>query len=399
MKKVLYFIPEFPRLTETFIEREVSKLIELGNLDIGVFSLKKASGKMSDNVAIVTNYKRLDVKTLIESFRYKFTKTSKVVEAWKLIYRDSSRSIFSSAYFFIKALGYTRLFEKYGPDHIHAHFLSDPSSIALVASTVLGIPFSVSGHARDVFVEGTLIPEKAERAKFIAICNKAAYEKCLELAGEKHAGKISLIYHGVDPNAIFSTELKKQKPTRPLIFSAARLVEKKGLAYLIDASKILRERGVDHEIRIAGPGPLYWMLSEKISSMKLQDSVIIEGNGKGVPFDEISQFYRIADIFVLPSIDTDAGDADGVPTVVIEAALAKLPIVTTDAGSITDLVADKETGLIVPQKDPQALALAIEKLISDVPARQRIGEEARRRAEEMFDINNNISDLERLLLK
>jgi colanic acid/amylovoran biosynthesis glycosyltransferase len=398
MKRVIFFVPEFPRLTETFIEREISKIIEFGNLDVRVVSLKKASGSMSAAVSTVTFYHRLDVITLLKSLEYLFNRNRQVIEAWKIVSRDKTKNFIQNLYFFIKALGYTKVFERHGPDHIHAHFLSDPSTYGLAASIILDVPFSVSGHALDVFVDGTLVKEKADRAEFITICNKAAWEKCRELSDEATHNKIFLMYHGVEVEEVLKGNNDEHTSDRPLIFTPARLVEKKGLKYLIEASELLKNRGVDHEIHIAGPGPLYDSLTEKISDLGLENNVFIEGGGEGIPFEQISSFYQKADIFALPSINTEEGDADGVPTVVIEASLAKLPIVTTDAGSITDLVTDKETGLIVPQKDPQALAVAIEKLIFDVNARRRIGESAHLKAKEMFDIDSNVGKLEKLLL-
>jgi len=93
-----------------------------------------------------------------------------------------------------------------------------------------------------------------------------------------------------------------------------------------------------HRVDLVGPGDLYDQLVKMVSELNLQDTVYIHGNGNGTPFEEVLEYYKVADIFVLPSIETNDGDVDGVPTVVIEAAMAKLPIISTDAGAITDLI-------------------------------------------------------------
>jgi glycosyltransferase involved in cell wall biosynthesis len=100
----------------------------------------------------------------------------------------------------------------------------------------------------------------------------------------------------------------------------------------------------------------------------------------------------------LPSISTSWNDVDGVPTAMIEAALFKLPIVTTDAGSITDLITNSENGILVPQKDSEALAYALEKLIFDESLRIRLGENVYKKAKEMFDLEKNVKELEKLIL-
>ncbi len=388
-KRVLYFIPEFPRLTETFIEREVAALLERGNVDVKILSLKKASGATSQKVLDITEYKRLDWIHSFSAAVYFLTHTKKVLELFRII---------PDKYLLLKSFGYTKIIEEFHPEHLHVHFLSDPSTIAMVAASLLDIPFSVSGHARDVFVEGTLIPEKADRAKFMAICNSFAWQKCIELAGPKNSSKIYKVFHGIDMN-IFSGLAVKQKPNRPSIFlGGTRLVEKKGIKYVIEASRLLLDQGVDHQIDLVGPGPMYKEFKDTILDQGLENNVYIHGEGKGTPFEEVKEFYKTADIFVFPAIETLEGDADGVPTVVIEAAVAKLPIITTDAGGITDLVDDGVTGLLVPQKDAQALASAIEKLIYDKSLGKRLAEAAHKKVQTMFDLDKNVEKLEELLL-
>jgi colanic acid/amylovoran biosynthesis glycosyltransferase len=397
-KKILYFIPEFPGLTETFIEREVSKLIEFGNLDVTVLSLRQGVGVTSKETLEKVYYRRLNFLSLVQGLFYIITNPLRVYSAFTLVSKDNSKSFLGILYLFIKSLGYAKIFSFYNPDHIHVHFLSESSTIALIVSIVLNVPFSISGHARDVFVEGTLIPEKVKHAEFVVICNGYSYRKCIELAGKDLSDKIHKIYHGVSPD-LFKDAPKVDKPPVPLIFlGGTRLVEKKGLRYMIDASKILKKRGIAHKVVLVGPGNLYEELSEYIKKLDLEDTVIIIGEGRGTPFEIVKEYYKIADIFVLPSIETAAGDADGVPTVVIEAAIAKLPIITTNAGGISDLILDGETGIIIPQRDAQALAEKIDHLIIHPELRKSLGEKAYTRAIVLFDLDENVKKLEELLL-
>lgn len=402
-KRILYFVPEFPRLTETFIEREISKLVEFGNLDIRVFSLQKASGAMSEAVSKITEYKRLDFVSILTSLFYIFTNYKGVAEAFKIVKMDMTKPFYKRIYLFLKALGYAKFFEKYKPDHIHVHFLSDPSTIALVASKVLSVPFSISAHARDVFVDGTLIKQKVENATFVSICNGYAWKKCIELAGldissEVTSKKVLKIYHGLDADKLFFGEPKMKKPPHPLIFVGSRLVEKKGLKFAIEAAKLLKDRGIAYEMYIVGPGPMYAELVEMVKRLGLENNVFIPGEGRGIPNAEVMEYFKVADIFAHPSIETGNGDVDGIPTYVIEAALAKLPIVTTKAGAMTDLI-NEENGVLIPQKDSYELANALEKLIYDSELRKKLGENVYKKAREMFDINKNVGALEKLFLE
>ena len=235
-KRVLYFVPEFPRISETFIEREIAKLVDLGNLEITILSLSKASGSTSENVITRTVYKRLGILDFVGGLKYLITYHTESRRCVKLALELPNRSIFSKIYFLLKSLGYTKIIAELKPQHIHAHFLSWPSTTVLIASIILKLPFSISAHARDVFVEGELIPEKLQSANFVAICNSYAYKKALELAGTGvDASKIKLIYHGIDPK-LFSSPATIPKWQVPAIFlGGTRLVEKKG-AYLYDSS-------------------------------------------------------------------------------------------------------------------------------------------------------------------
>ena len=299
----------------------------------------------------------------------------------------------------LKGMAYAKVFSEYRPDHIHVHFLSNFSTVAMVAAQVLNIPFSVSAHAKDALVDSSLVLTKVQRAKFITICNKRTWQAVIDKIPAELAPKVKLTYHGIDHEKIFSGPSRLPKPSRPVIFmGGTRLVEKKGVRYVIEASKLLKDRGIDHQIELVGPGPLYQELQHIIDSLDLSQNVFIHGEGKGTPFDQVVDYYKIADVFVFPSIETSEGDMDGVPTVVIEGALAKIPIITTSAGSITDLIDHEDSGIIIPQKDAAILANQIERLLSDSALRARLVTNAFQKASSMFHLDNNIKKLQELLL-
>jgi glycosyltransferase involved in cell wall biosynthesis len=398
IKRIVYFVPEFPRLTETFIAREVEELSKSDGLEIRVLSLKKASGTVSPEVVAITVYRRLGLIVLFRSLPLLVKYPARVKEAFSLLSRDKSKSFFQRAYFLMKALGYSRIFSELSPDHIHVHFLSDTSTLAMLVSVILDLPFSVSAHAKDIFVEADMVSEKGSRADFIAVCNTKAYERCLELVDPIDRHKVFKLFHGVEYANGAGVSTSSEGDTTLRVLSVARLVEKKGLRYLIEASEILKQRGIEHSINIIGPGPLYRDLQEMIDNLGLQENVRIVGGGEGIPHSELRSYFESTDVFVLPSIDTGEGDSDGVPNVIVEAALAGIPVITTEAGSITDLIVHGETGLLVPQKDSQALATALEAIVLDPGSTDRLVSNARVKAGEMFDLKKNVAKLENLLL-
>ena len=417
-KKLLYYIPHFPVLSETFIEREASKLVEFDQMDITILSLTAGSGAMSENIKDKVHYVRLTIGICVSAlFSYVFKNPKKMIEIHKLVMGkdrlpyflnlskdDSARTKMSvlgrfhgSRFIhYWKGVAYAKVFEKYHPDHIHAHFLSDSSTVAMVAAKILGVPFSISAHATDVFREGTLIPIKAREAKFITVCNGNTWKEAVKYANQtKSSGKVKLIFHGIDSNKFLDVAIP-EKPKVPFIFTIARLVEKKGLRYLIEASKILKTRNIDHVVKIAGYGPMYHELLDLIEKNDLASNVQILGEGKGIPNVQVAGLLQVADIYAAPFIHASDNDVDGVPTTVIEAALAKVPIIATDSGSIADLVTE-ETGLIVKQRDSVGLADAIEKLINDKELSQKLVLTAHKQAREQFDLNKNVGELQNLI--
>ncbi|MBD3366143.1 glycosyltransferase [candidate division WWE3 bacterium] len=403
MKRVLVLVPEFPRLTETFIQREISKLIELGNLDVTVFAMAKATGKLMDNVKGHVVYKRLSVVSGIRAFFYFLPQLAKVLRVYFWFIRQSlaekEACVLKAPYFFAKSCGYAYLFAEETPEYIHANFMSWPSTMALIASKLLDIPYSISAHAKDVMVEGEYFEAKVASAKFIAICNVYAYKSCLDQSGKKDPKNVLLRYHGIDPSKAFDVDVSVEKPARVVLCNVGdRLVAKKGQKYLIEAAKILKDRGYDFELHIGGPGPLYEELMAQIKDLGLTDVVFIHGEGEGVPFETVVSYLKIADIVVKSNINLGSGDADGIPTSVIEAAMMGKPVVATDAGSVTDLIVNEETGLIVSQRNPEELAEAVVRLLDNPDLASELASSAKEKAFEMFDLTRNVQEIEQLIL-
>lgn len=395
-KRILYFVPTFPVLSETFIEREISKMVALGNVDITVIALAKGRGSMTANSERVTVFRRLDWQACIKATKYFLLKPFSLLQ---ILTRTFGIASFNpkNFYVFLKAVGYAQIFEEYKPEHIHVHFLSEPSTIVLVVSQILDVPFSVSGHAKDVFLTGTLISQKVDKAKFVTICNTFAYNKCLEILHTTSNNKVHKIFHGIDPKT-FEGISKLIKPNRIVLFmGGTRLVEKKGIKYMIEACRILKDMHIDFQLDLVGFGEMANEIIDLVVKQNLGDVVNIHGGGKGMPFEEVVEYYKMADIFLLPSIEASNGDTDGVPTVVIEAAMSKLPVISTNAGGVSDLI-DSSNGIVVPQRDAKAIADAVITLIQNPDLRKTLGQKAYDKAVITFDLDKNIKQLEALLV-
>lgn len=163
--------------------------------------------------------------------------------------------------------------------------------------------------------------------------------------------------------------------TRPLLLFVGRLAEKKGVTYLLHAMASPRIRQTSASLAVIGDGPLRAELEAEAAALNLTDRVRFLGS-----FDhrQLPAAYASADMFCAPFIIAKDGDREGLPTVLSEAGASGLPCVASDVGGVAEILMDRQTGLVVPQKDVAALIDALAALIDDEPARRRLGEEALR---------------------
>jgi glycosyltransferase involved in cell wall biosynthesis len=255
-----------------------------------------------------------------------------------------------------------------------------------------GINYSLTVHANDIFVPPNFeigLPEILSSASaIVAVSDFAANQ--LRGRFPENAGRVHRIYNGIDCDQFKRAQFERP----PLILSIGRLISKKGFDVLIDACALLRQRGHGFRCEIIGEGPLFEELRGRIHRQDLREHVNLAG-----PQTQSGIAARLsqATVFALPCrIDPD-GAMDNLPTVIMEAMAARLPVVSTDVGGISEMVRDRETGLLVVQSDPAATADALSQLIGDVELAQSFGGKGRTRAEEIFSIEKNVHALREII--
>ena len=186
--------------------------------------------------------------------------------------------------------------------------------------------------------------------------------------------EIEIIPMGSGTGGISEKAVEKKQKTKTNLLFVGRLIEVKGTKYLIEAMKFLDSE--KFELHIAGDGPERENL-EKIAPQ----NVIFHGYQTGKNLEEL---YQKADIFILPSIVDDAGYTEGLGTVLLEAANFSIPVIGTNVGGIPDIIINGKTGLLVPQKDPEALSEAVKKLSENPELRETLVENAREHLKESF---------------
>lgn len=282
-------------------------------------------------------------------------------------------------------------------DHLHAHFAHDPALIAYLVHLMTGIPFSFTAHARDLYQ----VPEKAltdriRQANAVITCCAANLEYLNQIAPSQQS-KFSLVYHGVNlkdfqqvPNRDASSV-----PENPIILSVGRLVEKKGFQDLLQALYIVKERGEPFHCTIYGDGPLCEQLERWIEEHGMAGEVRLMGD---CTQQELMSIYQKATLFVLTPVQTEDGDRDGIPNVLLEAMAVGLPVITTAVAGIPELVENNQNGLIYQPHDVEGISSGIIELLRNADKRKQLGGAASKKVSEHFDITQAANRLKTLFV-
>lgn len=275
--------------------------------------------------------------------------------------------------------------------HIHAHWAHTATSIAMHTSGMLGIGFSFTGHANDLFVHRIGLLAKVRRARFIVCISEYHRRFYLDLGADP--ARLPVVYCGIDLTR-FRPETGSGQEASKRIVSVGRLVEKKGFADLISACAILKDRERDFECVIAGTGPLFHELDEQIKARSLESQVRL--TGKTVLQEDLPGLLRSACVTALPCVRDRDGDMDGLPQVLIESLLCGIPAVSTRLVGIPDLVRHGQTGLLVEPGDVKALADALEEFLANPFLSKELGEQGEVWARAHFSLEQSVLRLARL---
>jgi glycosyltransferase involved in cell wall biosynthesis len=393
--RLSYVIGRYPVLTETFIDREIQHLLDRG-VDLAIVSIRRPDRSLSPaQVELSQRVRYLLPANVPELLLAHLTallgrpRTYLRTLAWLLSrpHRGASRA--KTAMHFGTGIYVAWVLRRRHGVNLHAHFVDRAATVALVAARFLDATYTVTAHAQEIYVNPLMLRERIAGAAFVATCTEYNRAHLAGVVGERHAAKIVRLYHGMP-----LSELGQATPGRadspPLILSVAQLSERKGLKHLVRACALLREAGVAFRCEIVGDGPVRGDLERLIADLGVGESVVLTGP---LPYPEVVDRYRRATAFALPCIIAPDGDRDGIPNVILEAMAAGVPVVTTPVSGIPEVITDNETGLLVPQADPVALAAAITRVLDDADLGLRLGRAAREFVEREFDMNRNLDRL------
>ena len=398
--RVVYIVRSWPRLSQTFIVNEVLALERRG-VQLDVVSLVRSGEtvvqpQVADVRAPVTYLDDPRPRRLLAHLSAFAATPGRYLSALLLCLRQpelaagygDSSALECLTHAARIAKGVNALSGPGRPNHVHAHFAHDPALVGMFVSMLTGLPFSFTGHARDLYqIPASSLAAKAARATMLVTCCEANVTFLRNtLPGSQVP--VEVIHHGVDLDR-FAPSTRRSDGV-PALVSVGRLVEKKGFDDLLRALARLDQ---PFSFQIYGDGPLHDELMSLRDELGLGDRIDFMGARDS---DEIVKALADADAFVLTPTTTEDGDRDGIPNVLVEAMACGLPVVTTTAGGITELVADEVNGLLCDPDDVSSIARSVGRIVADPALRARLGAAGRDTVEADYDVNTAAARLEAL---
>lgn len=385
--RVAYILKRYPRLSETFIVNEILSL-EAAGARVQIFAAARPKEDIThpavDRVQAEVTYTRRVAARLYKHEEAILGRECGAPARFTRLLAEACRSGREAVEELAQAAFIAALLRKHPVDHLHAHFATSAARVAHLVSQLTGTPFSFTAHAKDIFVDtvdwrsvGRLLREAAFT---VAISDyHAAF-----LASREPTVRTVVVRNGVDLGRFRPAERPVSR--RNLVLAVGRLVEKKGFPYLLAACALLRDRGVSFECVVVGDGPQRQLLHETAAGMNLNGTVRLLG-ARDQEF--VRQTLSEAAVLVAPCVCAENGDRDGLPTVLLEAMAAGVPVVSTPVTAIPELITDGETGVLTAERDAVGLADAIQQLLASPEHRTRLAAAGRARVQTCHDTVRN----------
>lgn len=401
-KRIAYFIWQFPVLSQTFIQREIAALKSAGHSVLVISEIQADDHfleEYEDTLESSTQYlDSLDNSILSNYKKYFFFKNPLLFISLFLyiVFHNyhSLKTFNNDKKKFYKGVLLAGFAKDKNINHIHSPWADNCALVSLIASKLLGISYSLHARAHEIHRKSYLfgLQEKFNNADFIITNTQYNVSHIKTFLNHSNSQKISLIYNGLNLDN-FKPGNTREKSTKPIkILSVARLIEQKGLIYLLKALRILKDKNYKFECKIIGGSEdifINYLLKLKYlhRNFGLDDCVFFLGSQ---PFKNVLEEYQITDIFVLPCVIAEDGSRDITPNSLIEAMAMKLAVISTNITGIPEIVENGVSGILIPPNDEVKLAEAMIELIGNDNLRKRLGINARKRVENRFDINKNV---------
>ncbi|MDG0816280.1 glycosyltransferase [Bdellovibrio svalbardensis] len=403
-----FILKGYPRVSETFIAQEIY-LLEQQGFKIEILSMRKAReperqpivSLIQAPVTYVPEYIWQEFSTVAQEnlksflrFPLRYLKYLSIASSRSLLqWDDSPIKRFLQAGWLVskKNLG-----TQNSPiHHLHSHFAHTPTEMTWYMANIAGLRYSISAHAKDIYtISPKHLTERINGSELIMTCTSYNHEFMQKLPGVQHH-KVHKVYHGINLNSFKPTVEKSYSRAELCRFvSVGRLVEKKGYDVIFTALQTLKQQGHEFSYDIFGSGELKKELLQLRDTLGLQNEIKFHYTAT---HPQIIERLNQGGIFICGSKLTESGDRDGIPNTVAEAMAMELPVVATNVSGIPELISHNEDGILIEEKDAQALTQVLTDLISNTDKARNLGKAARLKVARVFDSSNLIKNCATLL--
>jgi glycosyltransferase involved in cell wall biosynthesis len=361
--KVAYLINQYPKISHSFIRREILAL-ERAGVEVERIALRGWGDELTDEG---DRAERLRTRYILQGgavallgavVRTALGSPARFGRALKLALRTGRRAdrpLPIQLIYLAEACLLRQWLSAARVEHLHAHFGTNPAQVAMLTRALGGPRYSFTVHGPEEFDKPQFLAmrDKIANSAFVAAVSSFGRSQLFRWARYEDWHKVEVVHCGVDPT--FHQHPDVPLPAAPRVVCVGRLCEQKGQLMLVQAVRQLRDKGVRVELVLAGDGEMRGELEALIASHQLHDQVTITGWLSGA---QVRDHMLAARAMVLPSF------AEGLPVVVMEAMALRRPVLSTYIAGIPELVQPGKTGWLFPAGDIDALAATLEAFIA-----------------------------------
>lgn len=388
---VAYLCSQYPAVSHTFINREIEQL-EANGVKVSPFSMRPGSilegatdfevSQMKDTWVI----HKQSLFTILMAMPWAFFQgpirfLGALFFALKL-QQFRPKECLWALFHLLEACMMAREMKRLGVTHVHVHFANSEAAIALYAHKACGISYSFTLHGPDCFYNMNLgnFEAKVAHAAFIITISHFATGQVVRVAGVESMDRMDIVRCGVDPERYTPDARTASTDDVFTIVCTGRLTPTKGQALLVDACKTLHDEGRDFRCVFIGGGDDFESLNKRVADYGIGEKVSLTGP---LPQDGVRENLQKAHFFALPSF------AEGVPVVLMEAMSMGIPCISTRVGGIAELIEDGVNGYLAHSGDAQGLAQVLRDAMDNRESLPKLGEAARQRILDMFDVRKS----------
>jgi glycosyltransferase involved in cell wall biosynthesis len=355
---IAYLVNQYPKVSHSFVRRELLA-VETCGIKVGRYSIRSCESELVDGAdkqeqELTKVILGVGVQGLaLGLLRTAATRPIRFLEALQLTFQvgwHSDRGIILHLAYLAEACVLLNWFSEQGITHVHAHFGTNSTTVAMLCRVLGGPTYSFTVHGPEEFDKATLLglEEKIKRSTFVAAVSSFGKSQLFRWCDRTFWSKIHVIHCGVD--AAFLAHPHVPIPPAPRLVCIGRLSEQKGHLLLLEAAHLLAVEGLDFKLVFVGDGPLRSDIEKQIAQLKLQNHIEITGWASS---DEVREQLLASRAMVLPSF------AEGLPVVIMEALALKRPVISTYVAGIPELVEPGVCGWLVPPGSAEILAIAM----------------------------------------